>query len=52
MSLQGRLGNAKVGFYHGKIQNQNERDATHVGFLSGQIQVVVATTALGTGIDP
>ena len=40
----------KAGYYHSGISDERKRQ-THIGFLEGRIQVVVATIAFGMGID-
>eukprot|EP00929_Paragymnodinium_shiwhaense_P099547 TRINITY_DN61241_c0_g1_i1.p1 TRINITY_DN61241_c0_g1~~TRINITY_DN61241_c0_g1_i1.p1 ORF type:complete len:774 (-),score=176.03 TRINITY_DN61241_c0_g1_i1:101-2422(-) len=40
----------RVGIYHGETSD-SERKEVHLGFLSGEITVVVATIAYGMGID-
>ena len=42
--------NISVDVYHGR-RTHTHRDAVHRAFLSGQLQVVVATVAFGMGID-
>jgi superfamily II DNA helicase RecQ len=48
--LQNVLGKELVTTYHGDMEKEN-RNAAHLGFLSGQYTVIVATVAFGMGID-
>jgi RecQ family ATP-dependent DNA helicase len=44
------LGICKVAAYHAGMED-SAREASHTGFLTGDIQVIVATVAFGMGID-
>ena len=44
------LGSGVVAKYHGGMTSEDRREA-HLGFLSGQYKVIVATIAFGMGID-